>query len=85
MSLRTLTDADVAAVAAAVAKALRSVPDEAAIIQAKPRLSRRAAAKLLGIQPRTFQARYVDQGFISAGSDKCFARAAVMRLRERGE
>lgn len=54
-------------------------------VPAKARLSRRAAAKLLGIQPRTFQARYVDKGFIAAGSDRCFARREVLRLRERGE
>lgn len=85
MSARTLTDADVLAVARAVAKALREVPDEPAILAAKPRLSLRASAKLLGIQPRTFTARYVAQGFIAPGADKRFARAAVMRLRERGQ
>ena len=79
----TLTQADVDAIAEATARVLEA--KGLVTVGAKARLSRRAAAKLLGIQPRTFQARYVDQGFISAGSDKCFARAAVMRLRERGE
>ena len=89
--MRNLTDADVAAlapiVAAEVVRLLGSgdAASRAAAVCAKPRLSARAAAKLLGIQPATFRRRYVAKGFIHAGSDKCFARREVMRLREGGE
>lgn len=86
--MRTLTDADVAALAPLVAReVVRLLGGDAApaeAVAAKARLSRRAAARLLGIQPRTFQRRYELPGFIQAGADGCFARREVLRLRDKG-
>ena len=73
----------VAAEVVALLRAEGALP--AAPVALPARLSRKAAARVVGCDARTFEARYVARGFIAAGADKKFARREVLRLRDEGK